>query len=174
MPPHTQAGDVGDERIGLMSASPTPPTPFIKSAFSIVQPVSRPQTHIGEISDVVTWGIHWKQPALIISFALCGLAGAVGHHLYYHLIDGTVVSSTESQQWALRFGTAFSVFTITMLRAAVVAAYNQYIWKVFRDKSFSVADLNKIFSLTSDFTGFFSLALFKHGRVVILLACLCW
>jgi hypothetical protein len=120
------------------------------------------------------WGIHWQHPTLIITYALCGLAGAIGHHLYYHFMDKTLVSSTETQQWALRFGTAFSVFTITMLRAAVVAAYNQYIWKVFRDESFSIADLDKIFSLTSDFTGFFSLTLFKYGRLVMLLASLCW
>jgi hypothetical protein len=122
-------------------------------------------------SSLVSWGI---QPALIITYALCGLASAIGHHVYYHFMDSTIVSSTETQQWELRFGTAYSVFTITMLRAAVVAAYNQYIWKVVRDKSFSVADLDNIFSLTSDFTGFFSLALLKYGRLVILLASLCW
>ena len=63
----------------------------------------------------------------MIAFAFYNLASAVEHHLYYHLLDQTPVSSPKTQQWALRFGNAFSIFTITMLRAAVVTAFNQHI-----------------------------------------------
>jgi hypothetical protein len=178
MPPRAQAGsmmkNVGDERIGLMSASLNLPTPSLESDVSTIQSKSSLGNPIRKGSHPVTWGIYWKQPALMIAFALCGFTSAVRNHLYYHLMDKTVVSSPKTQQWALRFGNAFSVFTIMMLQAAVVAAFNQHIWKVFRDKSFSVADLNKIFALTSDFTGFLSFELLKSGRLVILLASPCW
>jgi hypothetical protein len=156
----------GDQRISLNCT--------VRLGNSIEESAEDGQDFAAQSTNLVSWSIHWQQPTLILAFTLCGLAGAIGHHLYYHFLDNTLVSSTQSQQWALRFGTAFSVFTVTMLRAAVVAAHNQYIWKVFRDDAYSVADLDKIFSLTSDFTGFFSLALFKCGRLVILLALLCW
>jgi hypothetical protein len=178
MPSRLQAGlakrNADDESAGLMFPPPTLSTPSIKSAFSTTHSMSSHEAPLRKTPQLVTWGINWKEPALMITFAMCGLTGAIGHHLYYHFMDKTLVSSPATQQWALRFGTAFSVFTITMLRAAIVAAYNQYIWKAFRDKSFSVSDMDKIFALTSDFTGFFSLALIKCGRLVILLASLCW
>jgi hypothetical protein len=169
--------EVGDESLSTRSPMSLS-VPYLSSSFRVDDSDRESAEGHEELAikttSLVRWGIYWKQPALMIAFALCGLTGAFGHHLYYHLMDKKVVSSTETQQWPLRFGTAFSVFIVAMLRAAVIAAYNQYIWKMFRDKLFSVADLDKIFSLTSDFTSFLSLALFKQGLLVMFLASLCW
>ncbi|MCJ1431360.1 hypothetical protein MMC27_000711 [Xylographa pallens] len=111
----------------------------------------------------VKWGIYWKQPISIIVFFLAGVFLAIGHHLYYRFLDGTTASSPDSQQWALRFGTAFAFLTIASLRAAIAASYNQYIWMVFRRKSVSIGGIDNIFALGSDFMGFCNLELYRQA-----------
>ena len=42
------------------------------------------------------WGIHWHRCALVGLDALGGLIAAVGHHLYYDNMSGTIVSNSSS------------------------------------------------------------------------------
>jgi hypothetical protein len=94
----------------------------------------------------VRWGIAWKPPSLMIGFAFLGFLSAIGHHLYYRALDGHAVGSPTRQQWAFRFGTAFSFLVIALLKAANNAAYSQYVWTLVRKRSFSIATLDKLFS----------------------------
>ncbi|MCJ1384047.1 hypothetical protein MMC17_007163 [Xylographa soralifera] len=89
-------------------------------------------------------------------------------------MSGTTVSNTYHQQWALRFGTVLTFFAIGLLRAALVASYDQYIWRVFRYKLISIKGIDKIISLTSDLTGFLYLELYKQAWLAVGIAWLSW
>ena len=123
---------------------------------------------------LVTWGFHRQRWASIGLYTFGGMITAAGHHLYYSKISGTTVSSTYDQQWALRFGTALTLLAIGLLRAALVKSYNQYIWRIFRYKTISIGGIDRIISLTSDFTGFLRLELYKQAWLAVGIAGLSW
>jgi hypothetical protein len=79
--------------------------------------------------------IHWIQPATMIFYSLVGVLVAAGHHIYYNSQSGTLVSTSERQQWPIRFGTAFSFVAIASFNIAVSEAYTQYVWKAVRQKA---------------------------------------
>ena len=121
------------------------------------------------------WGVNWhQQPMYMILFALTGALLALGHHLFYKYLNGTVAGSDWHQQWAHTFGNVFAVLVVTTLAAADKVAYQQYFWKTVRGRSFTLGALDKLFSLTSDPLGFFSLELFKGAPVAAALALICW
>jgi hypothetical protein len=121
------------------------------------------------------WGVNWhRQPMYMVLFALTGALLALGHHLFYKSLNGTVAGSDRHQQWAHTFGNVFAVLVVTTLAAADKAAYHQYFWTIVRGKSFTLGALDKLFSLTSDPLGFFSLELFKSAPVAAALALICW
>jgi hypothetical protein len=122
----------------------------------------------------VQWGISWHGPAYLIGLALAGAALALGHHFYFSYLDGSAAGLPSRQQWALRLGAGFSFLVVALLRTACEAAYQQYIWTIVRRKPLSINVLNKLFSLTTSPTGFFSLGLFRHAIVAVVLAAITW
>jgi hypothetical protein len=122
----------------------------------------------------VKWGVSWRTPTFIIFCALAGTTLAIGHHFYFKRLDGTPAGSTSRQQWAIRFGTAFSFLVITLLKTACDTAYNQYIWTLVKRKSFTFQALDKLFSMTTDPLGFLSWDLMKHAKLAYVVGIICW
>jgi len=122
----------------------------------------------------VRWGIAWQAPTSMVCLALSGVLLALGHHFYYLFLDGTVAGSASRQQWAIRFGTAFSFLVVACLKVASGQAYEQYIWTIVRRKSFSLGALDKFFRLLSNPFRFLSLELLLHTRFAVFLAAICW
>ncbi|CZR68847.1 uncharacterized protein PAC_18747 [Phialocephala subalpina] len=110
----------------------------------------------------------------MILFTLADLGLAIGHHEYYSALNRALVGSNERQQWARNIGNIFAVLFVATLHAANSSAYNQYFWVVVREKGFSIAALDKLFSLTSDPSGFFRLEVLGKATVATLLACATW
>lgn len=116
----------------------------------------------------------WEQPALMILCLTCGCVSAAGHHFYYRSLEGTTVSSTTTQQWAIRFGTAFAIFTQACFKATAVIACIQYGWRVIRAKVLTVKAIDKLFDLTVDPFSLFSIELFSNSVPLIVLAACVW
>lgn len=122
----------------------------------------------------VKWGIHWQEPVLMVAFALCGTALAVGNHVYYKSLDGNVASTTETQQWPIRIGAAFAFLAMSLLKRAITTACIQITWAILRHRSISIKAIDKLFSITSDLTSIWSFELVKQAKVVLVLAILSW
>ena len=124
------------------------------------------------------FSLRWKslraQPGLMIEFALGGIVTSLGHHFYYVFRNGKTVASAQEQQWTSRLGTAFAFITIAFLRAAISGAYDQYIWTVVQRKGLSVEGLDRMFSLSSDPTGFLDRELLRKTKSVLLIASIFW
>jgi hypothetical protein len=124
--------------------------------------------------NVVQWGVPISKQIRMIGFVILGILLALGHHLFFSSLNTTVVGSTSRQQWAIAFGTAFAFLIASFLGLAVSSAYTQFIWAYLRKNTLSLRGIDKIFSLTSDLTGFLSLELMKRAKAVILFAILSW
>ena len=119
-------------------------------------------------------GIYWNQAGYMFTLALSGAALAISHHVYYSKLDGTPVASGVHQQWAIRFGTAFSFLVKSCLQASAVLACGQCAWKVLRSKSLTMGGIDNIFALTSTPFSFLQWELYKEARPVLLVALLTW
>jgi hypothetical protein len=167
---------LNSESAGLQATSSSPsisygPNELSSSTFHS-KSRSGPQSAVN-LQDV-KWGIHWQQPVLMVVFGLCGTALAVGHHVHYKSLDGNVVPTTETQQWDIRFGTAFAFLAVSLLKIAVTTASTQSTWTILRQRSISVKGIDKMFSITSDPTSVWSFELMKKAKVVVLLAIFSW
>lgn len=135
------------------------------------EPTARP-TNLGQTAAV--WNIHWRSPMLMMGLVLSGICMALSHNFYYRSLDGTVVSSETSQQWAIRIGTALAFLTQSSLASAVGIAYTQRIWVTVKEKPISLQNIDKVFSLGTDPFSFFSLEILTSVKVLCLLAASMW
>ena len=121
-----------------------------------------------------TWSLLRKQPAsFAISLLFLGTACAIGHHIFYEMLDSQEASA-QWQQWNIRIGTALA-FTITIsLRGAAVFGYDQYMWNLMRRKAVTIAGLDNLFSLTSNVFALFSTELLRRAPMAVLIALLTW
>jgi hypothetical protein len=110
----------------------------------------------------------------MVGYVLLGAILAAGHHFFFSSLNARVVGSTSRQQWAIAFGTAFAFLIGRFLGLAVSSAYTQFIWAYLRKNTLSLSGIDKIFSLTSDLTGFLSLEVLKRAKLVMLFAILSW
>ncbi|KAK0637844.1 hypothetical protein DIS24_g10421 [Lasiodiplodia hormozganensis] len=120
------------------------------------------------------WGVHWKSPTLMVSLFTLGVSFCVAHHLFYGYLDGTAVGSSESQQWAIRAGTALALLAKAFLAASVGVALTQRLWMTLRAKPFSIQGLDNAFSLPADPTSLFSGEVMGHAKLLWLMAAAMW
>lgn len=118
--------------------------------------------------------IHWVAPVGMIAFFLFGVSFAIGHHAYYSSLDGTDVRDDESQQWAIRFGTAFAFLVEVPLAAAVSISQTQRAWTTVERKSVSIGGIDSIFAATRDIGSFMSWEMLSRAKLASLLALTCW
>lgn len=64
-------------------------------------PGEPPETHASSNRD--THGIYLKSPILMGSSWILGAVFSLGHHLFYKHFDGSIVGSTNEEQWNIRF-----------------------------------------------------------------------
>ncbi|KAI1850290.1 hypothetical protein JX266_004148 [Neoarthrinium moseri] len=117
---------------------------------------------------------YWEVPAKLVGFLAVGAGLAVGHHFYYAGLSGKQVKSTDEQEWAVRYGTAFAFLVKTSCAAAIATAYSQHIWTRFRKRDLRVATLDSAFSATSNILSLAHREMISKLPIATLLAALIW
>ena len=183
---HLPDGESNDDSMGIGSKErPTSIALSPISTSSQAETIAAPSTFEPKVPLLLTarkvdtnrwvqWGVYWVQPTWMVMFLIGGFLLAWAHHVYYYALDGTLVSSTSRQQWAIRFGTAFAYLTQSCLKASVITACTQCIWAKLRKKAFTVDELDKLFGITTDLTSFCSWKLLRGAGPAMLLAALIW
>ena len=118
---------------------------------------------------------HWQSSRT--AMVLCVVFGtflAVSHHFFYQHLNGTMVKSKNSQEWALRLGNAFALATKTILVAAVGIAYTQHVWTAFRKKAFSVEGIDAVIAVPNDVWAFLNRDVWLKCFTGTLIAGLLW
>lgn len=142
---------------------------------SSYQPINDNQERKPDLTKYVKWGVDWyKEPTYMVLLLLAGLAIALGHHFYYKNLNGATAEDESRQQWARAIGNGLSFLFVSALRGADGFAYSQYFWVLVRRRSFTLDGLDKLYSLTSDPTGLFSLKLFRNATIAMAVALVCW
>jgi hypothetical protein len=88
----------------------------------------------------ISWGINWQKPIFIWTMLFSGLILALGHHLYYLSLNGTLAGDAAKQAWPIRFGTAFAFLVTSCLQAVTTTAIGQHFWSIVRRKSLTLGE----------------------------------
>lgn len=103
-----------------------------------------------------------------------GVGASIGHHFYYQSLHGTIASSENSQEWAIRIGTGLAFVVKASLAAAIGVAYTQRLWLTLRRKSFTMAATDDLFQLTFNPLSFFGSEVWAHASLLCLMAASMW
>ena len=118
--------------------------------------------------------IHWHVPATIFAALLLGLLIAICHHCIYQALSGKVVSSDTQQRWIIRGGTALAFLFTMFLTVATGSAYIQQLWLSLSKRPFKIAQLDDMFEVLKDATGFIDIMLWLRNPLLALLAIITW
>lgn len=118
--------------------------------------------------------IHWVSPTNMVGLFFCGIAFAVGHHIYYKSLADTIIDDLYHQEKAKRYGNALAFLSKTCLAAAVSVAYHQQIWRTFRVKALSVGAIDAAFSAATDLTALMRWELIVKANIGAALAFIIW
>ena len=134
------------------------------------------QTHPirGKIAEL---GINWlREPLQMPVCTLCGIVLALGHHFFFAYLDGRQASDEGalSQQIVKQIGNAFAFLVLALLKAAILVAYNQYIWAIFRRRSLKIAVIDKALSLPSSLASSFSFELLGEAKLALIIGTFSW
>ncbi|KAJ6510767.1 hypothetical protein C8R45DRAFT_1207627 [Mycena sanguinolenta] len=126
----------------------------------------------------------YLSPLLKIILAwLAAAALAIGHHLFNTSLDKRIVPSTgstsrlhgiQSQAGASAIGTTFAFLVSALLGVSAGTAFLQCAWRLVRQRSFTVAGLDALWSSPHNPLAFLSIDFWKTGRGVVVIATLSW
>lgn len=125
-------------------------------------------------SQMPRWNVRWWSAMQMGGLFLLGLATAVGHHVLYTSLDGSLAGDVNRQEWSIRFGTALAYLTQTSLAASVVCAYSQHIWTVFKAKSISIKGINAMFSASTDPIAFGTTEMWRKAKLASIMVVAAW
>ncbi|KAH7190033.1 hypothetical protein BKA60DRAFT_548036 [Fusarium oxysporum] len=118
--------------------------------------------------------IHKLTPVLMTGSLFLGLLLAIGHHLYYHYLDGRVIKSQNQQEWFLRVGTGIAFLARALLSAAVGFAYTQILWRTLRSKSVTIEGVNSLFGVLHNAWEFTTWELWTAAPALAVVAIIAW
>ncbi|CVL03247.1 uncharacterized protein FPRN_00055 [Fusarium proliferatum] len=118
--------------------------------------------------------IHKLTPILMTGSLFLGLILAIGHHLYYHYLDGRIIKSQNQQEWFLRVGTGIAFLARALLSAAVGFAYTQILWRTLKSKSVTIEGVNSLFGVLHNAWDFTAWELWTAAPALVVVAIIAW
>ncbi|KAL1962141.1 hypothetical protein VTN77DRAFT_545 [Rasamsonia byssochlamydoides] len=126
--------------------------------------------------------ILWTAPAQMLSALVLGAAFALGHHFFYHSLDGQPTPNTSydidgvslsRQQINVAAGTVFAFLVKALLGVAVSTACDQSMWKAIKARTTKIGVIDNLFAVLSGFT-VLNLQLWRRYPLTMLLASIFW
>jgi|ERR1700722_1774290 hypothetical protein len=129
--------------------------------------------------------IYWVTPATIMLAFSAGVLLALGHHLFYRHLAGSVAPPGEyhlplgkvsKQQVNFAVGTAFAFLVKSMLALAVTASYMQVFWRTLKtaEKGARLADVDTAFSVMQDILRLFKASVWRRHPLLLPMAVIFW
>jgi predicted tellurium resistance membrane protein TerC len=120
--------------------------------------------------------LHWVAPTIITLGLVLGIGSAIGHHLYYHYLDETLVTDQFQQTWALRYGSIFAIVTRICFSASLSTSIVQLFWHTFRkhSKTTTIKTVDYLFDITRNPLGFFSWRTWAFSPVLVFFGFIAW
>jgi hypothetical protein len=110
---------------------------------------------------------------------LLGMLLSLGHHLFYHSLDGKpvpdhAIHGIARQQLNLAVGTLYAFLVKAFLAVAVTTAYTQILWRAIKNQPVQLTTIDTIFDAATNFWGFFRFAIWWKYPLLLLLALTIW
>lgn len=119
------------------------------------------------------WRWRWHDSWNMYLFFLFGLLCAIGHHIFYTVLDGRP-SGTDNQITMLRYGTVLAYASKAGLAAAAISALKQRVWTTVRTRLMSAAAIDALFSATEDILSMFNWEFLGEAKTAAALAFFVW
>ncbi|TDZ15130.1 hypothetical protein Cob_v011964 [Colletotrichum orbiculare MAFF 240422] len=145
---------------------PPSPPPYVASNY-LGPPNDRGKSSRMRKPHCSLWHSSWN----MYLFLLLGIAFAVGHHMFYHSLDGKLA---EDQVRMLRYGTILAFAAKASLGGAVIAAYQQRIWTTVRSRVLSIAALDSMFAATENLLSLVNWEFVTRAKAAAALALFVW
>lgn len=144
---------------------------FIRSVqfFEMVQPILR----------------HWRALSILLGSLVASILFAIGHHLYYHNLAGTPVSTANalaiggwegvsSQKLNTAVGTTFAALFRTSLSVAVTTAFAQLVWQALKAKGTKLNIVDSLSGVLQNPLSFLNWEAWKGSMLLFGLAIAIW
>lgn len=117
----------------------------------------------------------WKSMTTLMGVALiAGIIIAVGHHLFYHFLNGQHVDQVIPQVWVINIATAFTFLCKTFLVLAAATAFAQCEFRDLRRKGLNVEDVDSLSQMLGDPLGLLLLKLWWKVPIACFVAVVAW
>jgi hypothetical protein len=128
--------------------------------------------------------LHWRMPCVMVSSLFVGITLAIGHHFFYRYWNGKMVNNDysqgwlyqdwTSQNWIIRYGTAFAFLVKVFCAISTSSAYIQQQWSTLHSKMISIDGVDTIFGILTDFTLFVNVLTWTSNPLLALTAIITW
>lgn len=119
--------------------------------------------------------VDWHAPTTMLAAFLAGILFSVGHHIFYHNLDGQAVDEAKyDQQTNIRIGTALSYLVRVALAVAVSVAYWQIFWRTLQRKQLPLSTVDSLADLLGSLLSFFDVTALRANPVLFSLAAISW
>ncbi|KAF7322384.1 hypothetical protein HMN09_00016300 [Mycena chlorophos] len=112
---------------------------------------------------------------------ILALVFAVGHHAFYHSLNGRPVEATASLQFrphsqpgASAIGTALAWLASFSLALSAGTAFLQLAWRSVQQRSWTVSGLDALWSSPNDIMAFLEADFWRSGRATVLVVAAAW
>ena len=104
-----------------------------------------------------------------------GVLFALGHHFYYHFLDGRAIDETRfSQSISIGIGTALAFLVKACLVLAIGIAYVQLFWRRLSASAVEIQEIDSLFAARANLTELFALHMWTRHSVLAFIAALSW
>ncbi|KAI1806498.1 hypothetical protein F4811DRAFT_132375 [Daldinia bambusicola] len=118
--------------------------------------------------------IKLQDPIFAVVFFVGGVLAAVGHHVYYYKLHGSLVTSEDQQFWAIRIGAGLALVTKCGLVAAICVAAVQQTWLSLRKRSISIDGIDSMFDVMGNPWSFLNKDFIVNAKRLFVLAAVAW
>lgn len=102
---------------------------------------------------------------------LGGILFAVGHHIFYALLDG---KTADNQSEMLRYGTILAYVAKAGFSTAVILAFEQRVWVTVRSRFMSIGALDSMFAAAEGMVSMLDFEFLRHAKAAYALALFAW
>ena len=126
-----------------------------------------------------------KKVALMCLGLVAGVACALGHHTFYHNLDGTTPPSTSYTVWGfphgisrqqlnIAIGNTLAFLTKAFLAVAVASAHDQINWRAIKHRPTQLGLIDSLFSSRDDLPSALNVRMWWHLPLPAFLLLLFW
>lgn len=114
----------------------------------------------------------WQNPVVSFASLFAGFVLCTGHHIFYSVLDGRVVSQQPYiiRQWAVSIGTGFAFLADSAMSISIGITFWQLFWATLHKKSLKLSTIDSLADSFQSITKLLNYRVIKASPLLVLLA----